>query len=143
MEAFVLWFTENIELVIATLGITGVGTWLGLTTINRLLPAIVASFRNILVLVFEQGFGFDRAGAEKLIDKLPVVTELETLAKEIKAYNEVKILELEHKLESPIYTDEEKARFKEILDILIGAADRRLTNVVTKIIEDTKDKFNG
>lgn len=143
METLVQWITENIELVIATLGITGVGTWLGLTTVNRLFPAIVASFRNILVLVFEQGFGFDRDGAEKLIDKLPVVTELETLAKEIKAYNEVKILELEHKIESPIYTDEEKARFKEILDILIGAADKRLTNVVTKIIEDTKEKFNG
>ena len=143
METFVQWITENIELVIATLGITGVGTWLGLSTINRLFPAIVSSFRNILILVFEQGFGFDREGAEKLIDKLPVVTELETLAKEIKAYNEVKILELEHKIESPIYTDEEKARFQEILDILIGAADKRLTNVVTKIIEDTKEKFNG
>lgn len=143
MEAFVLWITENIELLIATLGITGVGTWLGLSTVNRLFPAIVSTFRNVVVLIFEQGFGFTREGAEKIIDKLPVVSELETLAKEIKAYNEVKILELEHKIGSPIYTDEEKARFQEILDILIAGADTRITNVVTKIIEDTKDKFNA
>lgn len=143
MEAFVLWITENIELLIASIGITGFGTWLGLSTVNRLFPAIVNTFRNVVILIFEQGFGFSREGAEKIIDKLPVVTELETLAKEIKAYNEVKILELEHKLISPIYTDEEKARFKEILDILIAGADTRITNVVTKIIEDTKEKFNG
>ena len=143
METFVQWITENIELLIATIGITGFGTWLGLSTVNRLFPAIVNTFRNVVILIFEQGFGFSREGAEKIIDKLPVVTELETLAKEIKAYNEVKILELEHKIGSPIYTDEEKARFQEILDILIAGADTRITNVVTKIIEDTKDKFNG
>jgi hypothetical protein len=143
VETFVQWITENIELLIATIGITGFGTWLGLSTVNRLFPAIVNTFRNVVILIFEQGFGFSREGAEKIIDKLPVVTELETLAKEIKAYNEVKILELEHKIGSPIYTDEEKARFKEILDILIAGADTRITNVVTKIIEDTKEKFNG
>jgi hypothetical protein len=143
MEELVLWITENIELLIATIGITGFGTWLGLSTVNRLLPAIVNTFRNVVVLIFEQGFGFTREGAERIIDKLPVVTELEALAKEIKAYNEVKILELEHKIGSPIYTDEEKARFQEILDILIAGADTRIANVVTKIIQDTKDKFNG
>jgi hypothetical protein len=143
MEELVLWITENIELLIATIGITGFGTWLGLSTVNRLFPAIVNTFRNVVVLIFEQGFGFTREGAERIIDKLPVVTELETLAKEIKAYNEVKILELEHKIGSPIYTDEEKARFQEILDILIAGADTRIANVVTKIIQDTKDKFNG
>lgn len=139
MELFGQWITENIELIIASLGITGVGTWLGLSTVNRLFPAIVNTFKNVLILVFEQGFGFEREGAEKLIGKLPVVTELETLAAEIKAYNEVKILELEHKLESPIYTDEEKARFQEILDILIKGADARITNVVTKVIQDIRD----
>lgn len=139
MEVFGQWITENIELIIASLGITGVGTWLGLSTVNRLFPAIVNTFKNVLILVFEQGFGFEREGAEKLISKLPVVTELETLAAEIKAYNEVKILELEHKLESPIYTDEEKARFQEILDILIKGADARITNVVTKVIQDIRD----
>jgi hypothetical protein len=143
MEALVLWITENIELLIATIGITGFGTWLGLSTVNRLFPAIVNTFRNVVILIFEQGFGFSREGAERIIDKLPVVTELENLAKEIKAYNEVKILELEHKIGSPIYTDEEKARFQEILDILIAGADTRITNVVTKIIEDTKERFNG
>ena len=143
MEELVLWITENIELLIATIGITGFGTWLGLSTVNRLFPAIVNTFRNVVVLIFEQGFGFTREGAERIIDKLPVVTELEALAKEIKAYNEVKILELEHKIGSPIYTDEEKARFQEILDILIAGADTRIANVVTKIIQDTKDKFNG
>ena len=143
MEELVLWITENIELLIASIGITGFGTWLGLSTVNRLFPAIVNTFRNVVVLIFEQGFGFTREGAERIIDKLPVVTELETLAKEIKAYNEVKILELEHKIGSPIYTDEEKARFQEILDILIAGADTRIANVVTKIIQDTKDKFNG
>lgn len=143
MEALILWITENIELVITTLGITGFGTWLGLSTINRLFPAIVNTFKNVVILIFEQGFGFTREGAEKLIEKLPVVTELETLAREIKAYNEVKILELEHKLGSPIYTDEEKARFKEVLDILVAGADTRITNVVTKVIQDTKDRFNG
>jgi len=143
MEALVLWITENIELLIATIGITGFGTWLGLSTVNRLFPAIVNTFRNVVILIFEQGFGFSREGAERIIDKLPVVTELENLAKEIKAYNEVKILELEHKIGSPIYTDEEKARFQEILDILIAGADTRIANVVTKIIQDTKDKFNG
>jgi hypothetical protein len=143
MEALVLWITENIELIIASIGITGFGTWLGLSTVNRLFPAIVSTFRNVVILIFEQGFGFTREGAERIIEKLPVVTELETLAKEIKAYNEVKILELEHKLISPIYTDAEKARFKEILDILIAGADTRITNVVTKVIQEAKDKFNA
>jgi hypothetical protein len=139
MEVFGQWITENIELLIASLGITGVGTWLGLSTVNKLFPAIVNTFKNVLILIFEQGFGLDREGTEKLIGKLPVVTELETLAAEIKAYNEVKILELEHKIGSPIYTDEEKARFQEILDILIKGADARITNVVTKVIEDIRD----
>lgn len=139
MEVFGQWITENIELLIASLGITGVGTWLGLSTVNKLFPAIVSTFKNVLILIFEQGFGLDREGTEKLIGKLPVVTELETLAAEIKAYNEVKILELEHKIGSPIYTDEEKARFQEILDILIKGADARITNVVTKVIEDIRD----
>jgi hypothetical protein len=143
MEALVLWITENIELIIASIGVTGFGTWLGLSTVNRLFPAIVNTFRNVVILIFEQGFGFTREGAERIIEKLPVVTELETLAKEIKAYNEVKILELEHKLISPIYTDAEKARFKEILDILIAGADTRITNVVTKVIQEAKDKFNA
>jgi hypothetical protein len=98
MEALVLWITENIELLIASIGITGFGTWLGLSTVNRLFPAIVSTFKNVVVLVFEQGFGFTREGAETLINKLPVVTELERLAEEIKAYNAVKILELEHKI---------------------------------------------
>ena len=139
MEVFGQWITENIELLIASLGITGVGTWLGLSTINKLFPAIVNTFKNVVILIFEQGFGIDRDGAEKLINKLPVVTELETLAAEIKAYNEVKILELEHKIGSPIYTEEEKARFQEILDILVKGADARITNVVTKVIEDIRD----
>lgn len=143
MEALSLWITENIELIITTLGITGAGTWLGLSTVNRLFPAIVNTFKNVLVLIFEQGFGFEREGAEILINKLPVVTELETLAAEIKAYNQVKILELEHKLESPIYTDEEKARFQEILDILIKGADARITNVVKQVIAETKDRLDG
>jgi hypothetical protein len=143
MEALVLWITENIELIIASIGVTGFGTWLGLSTVNRLFPAIVNTFRNVVILIFEQGFGFTREGAERIIEKLPVVTELETLAKEIKAYNEVKILELEHKLISPIYTEAEKARFKEILDILIAGADTRITNVVTKVIQEAKDKFNA
>lgn len=143
MEALSLWITENIELIITTLGITGAGTWLGLSTVNKLFPAIVNTFKNVLVLIFEQGFGFEREGAEKLINKLPVVTELETLAAEIKAYNEVKILELEHKLESPIYTDEEKVRFQEILDILIKGADARITNVVKQVISETKERLDG
>jgi hypothetical protein len=143
MEALVLWITENIELIIASIGVTGFGTWLGLSTVNRLFPAIVNTFRNVVILIFEQGFGFTREGAERIIEKLPVVTELETLAKEIKAYNEVKILELEHKLISPIYTDAEKDRFKEILDILVAGADTRITNVVTKVIQEAKDKFNA
>ena len=143
MEALSLWITENIELIITTLGITGAGTWLGLSTVNKLFPAIVNTFKNVLVLIFEQGFGFEREGAEKLINKLPVVTELETLAAEIKAYNEVKILELEHKLESPIYTDEEKVRFQEILDILIKGADARITNVVKQVIAESKDRLDG
>lgn len=143
MEALSLWITENIELIITTLGITGAGTWLGLSTVNKLFPAIVNTFKNVLVLIFEQGFGFEREGAEILINKLPVVTELETLAAEIKAYNQVKILELEHKLESPIYTDEEKARFQEILDILIKGADARIANVVTRVIAESKERLNG
>lgn len=143
MEALSLWITENIELIITTLGITGAGTWLGLSTVNKLFPAIVNTFKNVLVLIFEQGFGFEREGAEILINKLPVVTELETLAAEIKAYNQVKILELEHKLESPIYTDEEKARFQEILDILIKGADARIANVVTRVIAESKDRLDG
>ena len=143
MEALSLWITENIELIITTLGITGAGTWLGLSTVNKLFPAIVNTFKNVLVLIFEQGFGFEREGAEKLINKLPVVTELETLAAEIKAYNEVKILELQHKLESPIYTDEEKVRFQEILDILIKGADARITNVVKQVISETKERLDG
>jgi hypothetical protein len=142
MEALVLWITENIELLIASIGVTGFGTWLGLSTVNRLFPAIVSTFKNVVVLVFEQGFGFTREGAETLINKLPVVTELERLAEEIKAYNAVKILELEHKLGSPIYTEEEKARFKEILDILIVGADTRIANVVTRVIQEAKEKFN-
>lgn len=143
MEALVLWITENIELLIASIGVTGFGTWLGLSTVNRLFPAIVSTFKNVVVLVFEQGFGFTREGAETLINKLPVVTELERLAEEIKAYNAVKILELEHKIGSPIYTEEEKARFKEILDILIVGADNRIANVVTRVIEEAKEKFNA
>lgn len=143
MEALSLWITENIELIITTLGITGAGTWLGLSTVNKLFPAIVNTFKNVLVLIFEQGFGFEREGAEILINKLPVVTELETLAAEIKAYNEVKILELQHKLESPIYTDEEKVRFQEILDILIKGADARITNVVKQVIAESKDRLDG
>lgn len=143
MEALSLWITENIELIITTLGITGAGTWLGLSTVNKLFPAIVNTFKNVLVLIFEQGFGFEREGAEILINKLPVVTELETLAAEIKAYNEVKILELQHKLESPIYTDEEKVRFQEILDILIKGADARITNVVKQVISETKERLDG
>jgi hypothetical protein len=142
MEALVLWITENIELLIASIGVTGFGTWLGLSTVNRLFPAIVSTFKNVVILVFEQGFGFTREGAETLINKLPVVTELERLAEEIKAYNAVKILELEHKLGSPIYTEEEKARFKEILDILIVGADTRIANVVTRVIQEAKEKFN-
>lgn len=143
MEALVLWITENIELLIASIGITGFGTWLGLSTVNKLLPAIVSTFKNVIVLVFEQGFGFTREGAEVLINKLPVITELERLAEEIKAYNAVKILELEHKIGSPIYTEEEKARFREILDILIVGADNRIANVVTRVIEEAKEKLNG
>lgn len=143
METLSQWIIENIELIIATIGITGTGTWLGLSTVNKLFPAIVNTFKNVLILVFEQGFGFEREGAEKLINKLPVVTELETLAAEIKAYNEVKILELEHKLESPIYTDEEKVRFQEILDILIKGADARITNVVKQVISETKERLDG
>ena len=142
MEALVLWITENIELLIASIGVTGFGTWLGLSTVNRLFPAIVSTFKNVVVLVFEQGFGFTREGAETLINKLPVVTELERLAEEIKAYNAVKILELEHKIGSPIYTEEEKARFKEILDILVVGAETRITNVVTRVIQEAKEKFN-
>jgi len=143
MEALVLWITENIELLIASIGVTGFGTWLGLSTVNRLFPAIVSTFKNVVILVFEQGFGFTREGAETLINKLPVVTELERLAEEIKAYNAVKILELEHKILSPIYTEAEKARFKEILDILIVGADTRIANVVTRVIEEAKEKFNA
>lgn len=143
MEALVLWITENIELLIASIGITGFGTWLGLSTVNKLLPAIVSTFKNVIVLVFEQGFGFTREGAEVLINKLPVITELERLAEEIKAYNAVKILELEHKIGSPIYTEEEKERFREILDILIVGADNRIANVVTRVIEEAKEKLNG
>lgn len=143
MEALVLWITENIELLIASIGVTGFGTWLGLSTVNKLFPAIVSTFKNVIVLVFEQGFGFTREGTETLINKLPVVTELERLAEEIKAYNAVKILELEHKIGSPIYTEEEKARFKEILDILIVGADNRIANVVTRVIEEAKDKLNA
>lgn len=143
MEALVLWITENIELLIASIGITGFGTWLGLSTVNRLFPAIVSTFKNVIVLVFEQGFGFTREGAEVLINKLPVITELERLAEEIKAYNAVKILELEHKIGSPIYTEEEKARFREILDILIVGAETRIANVVTRVIEEAKDKLNA
>jgi hypothetical protein len=139
MEALVLWITENIELLIASIGVTGFGTWLGLSTVNRLFPAIVSTFKNVVVLVFEQGFGFTREGAETLINKLPVVTELERLAEEITAYNAVKILELEHKIGSPIYTEEEKARFREILDILIVGADKRIANVVTRVIEEAKE----
>lgn len=142
MEALVLWITENIELLIASIGVTGFGTWLGLSTVNKLFPAIVSTFKNVVVLVFEQGFGFTREGAETLINKLPVVTELERLAEEIKAYNAVKILELEHKIGSPIYTEEEKARFREILDILIVGADNRIANVVTRVIEEAKEKLN-
>lgn len=142
MEALVLWITENIELLIASIGVTGFGTWLGLSTVNKLFPAIVSTFKNVIVLVFEQGFGFTREGAEVLINKLPVITELERLAEEIKAYNAVKILELEHKIGSPIYTEEEKARFREILDILIVGADNRIANVVTRVIEEAKEKLN-
>lgn len=143
MEALVLWITENIELLIASIGITGFGTWLGLSTVNKLFPAIVSTFKNVIVLVFEQGFGFTREGAEVLINKLPVITELERLAEEIKAYNAVKILELEHKIESPIYTEEEKERFREILDILVVGAETRIANVVTRVIEEAKENLNG
>ena len=135
MENLLTWFTDNIEVV---LGTGGVSVLIGIVLkhINeKLFPKIVLMFKNVLVTIMEQAFGFSKDDAEVLIDKLPVVAKLESLEEKLRVDLEIKILEYESKLASPVYTDEEKAKFKEALDILMSQTQTYIQDKITENVE--------
>ena len=142
MEEFVIWFENNLELIIAGSGITTLITYFMRKISNQLMPSLVLMFKNVIVTVFSQGFGCTTDESESLMEKLPVVSTLEQLAEDLRVQNEIKILEYEHKLNSPIYTEEEKAKFQEALNILMSRANSEVQNLVTETIDTVKDAIS-
>lgn len=135
MENLLTWFTDNIEVVLGTGGVS-VLIGIALKQINeKLFPKIVLMFKSVLVTIMEQAFGFSKDDSEVLINKLPVVTKLESLEEKLRVDLEIKILEYESKLASPVYTDAEKAKFKEALDILMSQSAKYIQDKITESVE--------
>lgn len=135
MENLLTWFTDNIEVVLGTGGVSTL-VFLALKNINeKLFPKLVLMFKGVLVTIMEQAFGFSREDSEVLMDKLPVVAKLESLEEKLRVDLEIKILEYESKLASPVYTDEEKAKFQEALDILMSQTQTFIQDKITENVE--------
>ena len=139
LDLVATWFANNWDIAALTGG-AGIVSGYAIHWISKTLtPRVLLLFKNIIVLIFSQGFGMSDDKSETLMEKLPFVSKFEKLAEQIEMFNQVKLDELQHNMDSPIYTEEEKAIFQNRINILVGVAEQDILDKVSELIGQVKN----
>lgn len=124
-------FTENLEAIIAWV----VGT--GILSIVYLLfkKAVLTYLRDIFIVIISNVFGVKKEGVPEIIEQSPVLSKLDKYLTDVQTSNELQLLELARKLNSPAYIESEKANLKAQFDYLFNQISDNLSQEFLNLLD--------
>jgi hypothetical protein len=109
--------------------------------IVSVIPMILKWIKKTVIKVIADAFGFeiDEEDMDK-INKLPFVEKFDKLSEDIQIQNELKLVELAQKLNSPLYTELEKIPILNVYNSLYEKIKPQISQETLDILEMLKNR---